>query len=184
MNVPTRSLNLIALVVLLAVVLPFVVYAVPQTVGADRGYVVLSDSMSPTIDAGDVVIVEFVDPSNVEEGDVLTFERTESDTLVTHRVIDVLERDGERQFRTKGDANEDPDQSLVTSNEVVGVVSFHIPLMGYVIEFASSGVGIVLFIIVPSVLLALSELRSLYREATSDGRSPASTADPTEGGDR
>lgn len=167
-----RVANVVGLLLLVAVILPFVVYAVPQVVGASHSYVVLSDSMSPTIQAGDVVIVDDRQRSAIEEGDVITFRRTgtgsESDK-VTHRVVDIVEKGGERRFETKGDANEEPDQRLVPASAVIGVVTFHIPLLGHALTLAGSQAGTMLLVVVPGILLVVSELWSLFRDASNDG---------------
>ena len=159
-----------ALVVLLAVVGVFVATAVPQAVGADHSYVVLSDSMSPAIDAGAVVFVSETPAGEIEAGDIITFEQagTGSESRVTHRVVEVVESDGARQFRTKGDANEDPDPTLVTESQVVGVVQFHVPYVGYVTSFAQSKLGILALVVVPAVLLVVSELWDLATATTAD----------------
>ena len=70
-----RAASTLLTVVLVLAVVPFVVYAVPGVVGASESYVVLSGSMEPTISPGDVIVVEDVDPGDVEEGDVITFRR-------------------------------------------------------------------------------------------------------------
>ncbi|UIO99189.1 signal peptidase I [Halobaculum sp. CBA1158] len=157
----------IGAILLIVAVAPFAVFAVPQAAGASHSYVVLSDSMSPEIRAGDVVIVDDADPATIGEGDVITYERPGGSQLITHRVVEVVD-DGERRFRTKGDANEEPDPAPVPPDNVVGVVAFHIPLIGHVISFGSSDLGIVAFVIVPSVLLAVGEVYDLYRDATAD----------------
>ncbi|TKX83266.1 hypothetical protein EXE43_25160, partial [Halorubrum sp. SS5] len=52
-----RIANIVGLMILVAIVVPFVVFAVPQVVGADQSYVVLSGSMEPAMSPGDVIIV-------------------------------------------------------------------------------------------------------------------------------
>ncbi|WP_134668763.1 signal peptidase I [Halorussus marinus] len=167
------ALRTLGFVVLLAIVVPFVVVAVPQVVGADASHVVLSSSMSPAIHAGDVVVVDGVATDAIEEGDVITYEPPADHeladvNLVTHRVVSVTEQGGERHFKTKGDANEEADRALVPASNVEGRVMFHIPFVGRVISFAQSGPGIVALIVVPGVLLAVSELYDLYVAASGD----------------
>lgn len=169
------SLQTVGMVVLLLAVLPFVIYAVPQVAGASHSYVVLSDSMSPEIHAGDVVVVDDVPAGQIEVGDVVTYDSTDANQLITHRVVSISESGGERQFETKGDANEESDPRPVPASAVVGVVQFHVPLIGHVISFASSGLGILLFVVVPAVLLAGTELYSLYQDATSGDSSNTAT---------
>ncbi|OYR59352.1 signal peptidase I [Halorubrum halodurans] len=169
-----RSANLLGIVLLIAVVAPFVVYAVPAVVGAEYSFVVLTASMTPAIAPGDVVVVDERDPAAIGEGDVITFVRGDSEVPVTHRVIDVTESGGEVAFETKGDANEDPDSALVPGSNVLGAVAFSIPYIGYVIQFTDSATGFTLLVVLPFALLALSEIWSLYRSRTGGGG--ASTA--------
>ena len=106
-------------------------------------FVVISGSMEPTYHVGSLVYVREVDVSELVEGDVITF--TIGGTAVaTHRIIEVIEDEKDptmRCFRTKGDANDDPDGNLVLPREIIGKVSFSIPLLGYVAEYVQQPPG-------------------------------------------
>ncbi|MFU1780760.1 signal peptidase I [Haloarcula japonica] len=158
-----RLANWVGLGVLLIVVGVFVATAVPQAVGADESYVVLSSSMSPAIEAGSVVFVNSVPPADISEGDVITYDRSPGGTTsrVTHRVVNVIAEDGQRQFRTKGDANEDPDPEPVSSAAVVGVVTFSVPYIGHVITFSQTRMGLLTLVVGPALLLVILEIRDL-----------------------
>ena len=172
-----RFANLLGIALLIAVVAPFVVYAVPAVVGAEYSFVVLTASMTPAIAPGDVVVVDERDPAAIDEGDVITFVRGESEVPVTHRVIGVTETGGEVAFETKGDANEDPDSAPVPASNVLGAVAFTIPYIGYVVQFTDSATGFTLLVVLPFALLALSEVWSLYRSRTRSGEG-STAADP------
>ncbi|CCQ33337.1 signal peptidase I [Halorhabdus tiamatea SARL4B] len=125
--------------------------------------------MSPSIDAGAVVLVSDVPADRIEREDVITYVESEnagSTTRVTHRVVDIETADDQLQFRTKGDANDNPDEQLVAASNVVGVVQFHVPLIGYLIAFAGSTTGLVTLVVVPATLLVVSEMWSLYTDVT------------------
>ena len=179
-----RIANVAGVVLLVAVVVPFVVFAVPQVVGADQGYVVLSGSMEPAMSPGDAVIVNDVPAAEIEQNDVITFGGQEGGTPTTHRVIEVVERDGTTAFRTQGDANEDPDATLVTPDQVQGKVMsvggqlLVIPLIGYVINFAGTQSGFVLFFALPVLLFVLNEIWNVTTAARSNssGDEPAETS--------
>ncbi len=158
-----RLANALGLVVLLALVVPFVIYAVPGMIGAEYSFVVLSGSMAPAIDPGDVVIVGERDLATIEEGDVITFVRGDAETPVTHRVIGIEERDAAPTFETKGDANAEVDASPVPASNVLGVVVLTIPYIGYVIQAADGPVGFALLVVVPLALFVASELWTLFR---------------------
>ena len=159
----------LGLVVLLAVVIPFVIYAVPGVIGAEHSFVVLTGSMAPAIQPGDVVIVDETDPGAVGTGDVITFVREGSETPVTHRVVGVQGEGADRQFETKGDANEDVDASTVPAGNVLGTVLVTIPYIGYVIQAVNSREGFLLLVAIPIGLLIVTELWSLL--AASRGAS-------------
>lgn len=159
---------------LVLIVVPFVLVAVPQLVGASNSYIVLSNSMNddpdPVLQAGDVIFVYNTPPAAIESGDVITFRAGEG-PVITHRVVEVTTADGAAAFRTKGDANEDADAGLVRGGQIIGTVGFYIPWIGRVVAFAGTRNGLLALVIVPSALLVLSELFNigqLLRGASDD----------------
>lgn len=87
-----------------------------------------SGSMTPAYPENSLVIVKETDPSNICEGDVITYVMNEAGMVVTHRVVSV---DAEkRTFRTKGDANNVEDGMPVLWENTVGKVLFGIPAVG------------------------------------------------------
>ena len=91
--------------------------------------VVGSESMSGSLEKGDVVIYDKYDGETVEVGRIVLFDR--DGTTIIHRVTDVKNIDGVCRYYTKGDANEGADSGYVTSADLVGVVKAKIPYLGY-----------------------------------------------------
>ncbi|MEF8808368.1 signal peptidase I [Natronomonas sp.] len=172
--------NVLAVLLLIAVVAPFVVYAVPETVGADHSFVVLTASMTPAIAPGDVVIVADRDPATIRTGDVITFTRGTSEIPVTHRVTAVLDEPGGLAFETQGDANDGPDASPVQATSVVGTVILTIPYIGYVVQFTNSPYGFVALVVLPLGLFVVNELWSLYRHRAPGSDTTDVPDDPAE----
>ena len=102
-----------------------------------KPYAVLSPSMTPTYLPGDLIYVLPTEPENIEVGDAITFMGGE-DIIVTHRVYDVDRH--ARTFITKGDANKDTDPPVLYEN-VIGVVRFSLPKLGYVSDFIGTPSG-------------------------------------------
>ena len=92
---------------------------------------VISGSMSPTLDVGDVVIIAKVSAATVKPGDIIQFREPEGVTTV-HRVVEIQESEGQRFFITQGDANREPDADPVLFANVVGKAVFDIPKIGWV----------------------------------------------------
>ncbi|WP_255151897.1 signal peptidase I [Halorarius halobius] len=163
-----RVAGVLGTLLLVAIVVPFVVFAVPQLVGADHAFVVLSGSMEPSIAPGDVVVVA---GGPVAVGDVITFRRG-GDVPTTHRVVEVV--DG--AYRTKGDANENVDAGLVQPEQVLGRVAFVLPFVGHVVLWANTQTGFLLLVALPLAALVALELWEL-RPGTGDPSSADSSAD-------
>lgn len=159
-----RVAGALATVLGVLLVAVFVVQAAPGVVGADASYVVLSGSMEPTISPGDAVVVRDVDPATLESGDVITFVRSDESTPVTHRVVEVVEGEDGLAFRTKGDANSDPDPAPVPASNVTGEVWFAIPLVGHVVMFANTPTGLAVLVGLPIAAFVVSELYAFVRD--------------------
>lgn len=92
---------------------------------------VISGSMSPTMDVGDVAIVRQVSTDSIEPGDIVQYWK-EGGGMVIHRVIDVQDQGGTRLFITKGDANTTPDAQPVDPSQIRGKLILTIPKVGWV----------------------------------------------------
>lgn len=122
-------------------------------------YTVLSGSMEPDYPTGSLVYVKETDPAALENGDVITF-RMANGTVATHRIIELVPDEEDPQtirFRTKGDANEIVDGSLVGYDSVIGRVVFCLPLLGYLAALIMQPAGRIVTVAV-ALILVLSEV--------------------------
>lgn len=148
---------LVAIVVMLAVLLVGV-----RLLGL-QVFTVLSGSMEPTYHTGSLIYVKDVDYTEIKEGQVITF-LLDEDTVATHRVVEIVpdEEDGTvLRYRTKGDANDAVDGSLVHYKNVIGSPIFTIPYLGYLADYIQHPPGMYLAISVGALLLLLVFLPDL-----------------------
>ena len=127
-------------------------------------FTVLSGSMEPTYHVGSLIYVKDVDPFELESGDVITFMLDEN-TVATHRIVEVVpdeEDDSVVRFRTKGDANESVDGSLVHYKNVIGSPVFTIPYLGYAVSYIQNPPGTYVAISAGAILLLLVFLPDLF----------------------
>lgn len=95
---------------------------VPQVLGY-YFFTVKTGSMVPTLPIGCYVVVhESMQPESIEKGTIVTFHFING-TIVTHRIIEVLETEEGVRYRTKGDnPDNDPDPELLSPDRVIGTV--------------------------------------------------------------
>lgn len=92
--------------------------------------VIASNSMAPKIYKGDIVIIQDKDVSEVKKGDIIRYKM--DGYYVVHRVVMINEdEEGNRQFITKGDNNDDIDLYPVKEYQYAGTIKFDIPYLGY-----------------------------------------------------
>ena len=92
--------------------------------------VIATESMTGEINKGDAVVYETYEHyGEIKEGDVILFE--DNNRRVVHRVVKIVTVNGQRQYITQGDANEDVDTGYRTDAHIVGVVHFKILYIGY-----------------------------------------------------
>jgi len=117
--------------------------------------IVLTDSMYPEINSGDLIILNKIETEKVKIGDIITFfEPSGKDTsTITHRVIEITTKDNKIAFKTKGDSNNTEDKELVTEEELIGIYKFKISGLGNIAIFMSTTKGLIICIAIPLILL-------------------------------
>lgn len=134
------------LLVLLILFYGFFHLVLPAITGVDSPFtVVISGSMRPTLEEGDLLIVVGVDPYSLKEGDIIVFRAPWAEHPVVHRIV---RKDMGPQgpiFYTKGDNNAFPDPGYRTSKDIYGKVieyskdrPFRIPFLGAILELIQS----------------------------------------------
>ena len=113
--------------------------------------IVLTDSMYPEIESGDLILCHDIEAEDVQVGDVITFYDPMGNgvSVVTHRVMEITE-DG---FITKGDNNNVEDQKPVPAEKLIGIYTSRIPGAGHVAMFMQTTPGLILCCVCPALLL-------------------------------
>lgn len=123
--------------------------------GGIRIFNIVSESMVPKYNIGDVLVVKSIEPQNIKVGDDIAYigqESTFNQKIVTHQVIKIDYENGEYIFHTKGIANilEDP---LVHQNQVFGKVVYKIWILSLISKILSNVYVVFFGIFVPIVVL-------------------------------
>lgn len=144
-------------IIILNVVMIVRSYADPDHIPSVFGYspvIVLSGSMSPTFETGDMILLQKTDPYTLKVNDVICY--MEEESAVTHRIMEVQQQDGAPVYVTRGDANNAEDTTPVLPEQVQGkYTGIRIAGAGDFAMFLQSTPGMLIFIGGPVLLFIL-----------------------------
>jgi len=125
---------------------------------------VMSGSMEPKIKVGSVVFIQKINPEDLKKNDIITYASEENpDMSVTHRLIEIEEKENQTVFKTKGDANNSKDMAEVSPSQIKGKVVFSLPLLGYLSVWIRKPLGFGLLVILPAILIIISEILNIKK---------------------
>ena len=150
--------NILAIITVIAV--GFVAFNI---ISGAKGYAVITDSMTPVFNRGDVVFVKQTDFEFINEGDIVTVQFPDGNGYFTHRVVSLDREAG--MFRTKGDANESEDPQASEKEQIIGKVWYSVPLLGYISIFISSFNLIKISVVLAVILIALVTLTTVIQKS-------------------
>lgn len=123
-------------------------------------YIALSDSMSATdFDAGDLVLVKEVDPTTLQEGDIIAYQSQNSENYgatVTHKIrAKTMDANGNPGFITYGTTTGVDDETVVTYPFILGKYQMALPKVGTFFQFLKTPQGYIVCILIPFLLLII-----------------------------
>lgn len=146
-------------------------YVFKEQISAIGGFVpliVLTDSMYPTIQSGDLVIYQAAKAEDIQKGDIIAYldPAGDGDSVVSHRVIEIISEEGQPAFRTQGDANNVADELAVPGDKLLGVYKVRIAGAGNVAIFLQSPAGLIICVVIPLLLLISYDMirRGIYEK--------------------
>ena len=132
-------------------------------------YTVLTGSMEPEFNIGDLIIERKIEQEDIHVGDIITYSLNNQNT-VTHRVIKISQENGEILYETKGDNNNSPDEKLVKYSQIQGHIVFKIDKLGKIITEFVSGIGMVVLLVIIIISYIHSSRSEEKRIAREDAR--------------
>ena len=125
-----------------------------------KAFIVLSDSMSATdFNAGDLVLVKEVDPAVLKEGDIISYQSTNTENygeVVTHKIRKrTTDAQGNPGFITYGTTTNTDDETVVTYSYVLGKYQTRLAGVGRFFQFLKTTPGYLVCIFLPFLALIL-----------------------------
>lgn len=159
--------NVIQIVMVLIVILVFS-FAIVQKTSDNRGsiggikiFTVITGSMIPVYDIGDILVVREVPPEELKVGDDIVYRGEKGsykNKTITHRVISIYKKeDGNYGIVTKGVANRAQDPEI-NQTQVLGKVMFDVPIISYILKIITN---IYVWMSIPVIILIRKNIKRL-----------------------
>lgn len=122
-----------------------------------------SDSMSPALRAGDLLITQNIAAEDAEPGQVITFrDEALGGRSVTHRVVHMARRGDRLAFTTRGDANRSSEEWTIPPQADLSRVAWRAPVIGSALLWAMNPLVSFLFAGFGCALLSWTALRRIW----------------------
>lgn len=176
-NILKRKINILIYIILIPILIyniSLIIQAIiktsetPNFLGI-KTYVIISGSMEPNLQIGDIVIVKKVAQNELEKGDIISYRQGQS--VITHRIAEVIDKEGEVEYKTKGDNNNAEDSGTISYEMIEGKVVKHISQVGKIAIILQKKGTIIFIILILYIYILYSSsikkkraLRKLKRE--------------------
>ena len=130
-------------------------------------YDVLTDSMSGTIEPGDVIMCKAVDDVNsLQVGDIITFKAPNGNYNKTHRIVEIARNDDGtvNYFKTKGDNAKAVDNWQLNPQNVKAKYVKKSVFVGGLRKFMSNWYGYVVVVVIPLCIVFALIISSVVRD--------------------
>ncbi len=128
-----------------------------------KPFIVMSGSMMSKIEIGDLVFVKETDATTLKENDIIAF-KDEENLVTTHRIINVINENGEISFETKGDSNNVKDEKRVYPKDIEGIYIFKIEKLGKFILFLQEPQGFSIMMLAILIIGAVLFIRDNQKD--------------------
>ena len=165
--------NILYSILFLIVVLMLIIVIIQRTsnnsisIGGYRIFAVVTGSMVPKYEVGDVLISKEIEPSEIKVGDTVVYKGEVGgfkDKFVTHQIQSInKQEDGTYKFITKGISNIEADPEI-SETQVYGKIIYKVKTLSLISKLISNVYVFYFFIFVPMAIIIYKQIRNLIKE--------------------
>ncbi len=155
-----RTITLIKIfnVVILLIIVPILIYNITLIIKYIQNpketpdflrfktYEIVSRSMEDTINKNDIIVVKKVDKNEINENDIISFDN--GNEIITHRIVDIENINGQTLYTTKGDNNRFADDEKISFEQIEGKYVFKLSKLGYLMNFLKNRYFLIILFII------------------------------------
>lgn len=164
-SVLSSAVIAVEIIIILFIVVTKISGGAPSLFGY-RMYVIVSPSMSPEINVGDVIISKTYENETLSVDDVVQYQGRGGEIdgkIITHKIISIEGEGKDATIVTKGVANDDPD-TPIRGSDVIAVMKYKTVLFGPMYNVFSSTAGFIFLVMLPLAGMIIYEVVNLAIE--------------------
>ena len=124
---------------------------------------IVSESMEPTINVNDLIVIKKSEGEEIKKGDIITYKKKDG-TIVSHRVVRIKKENGQNVYTTKGDNNNVEDEEKIKQNQVHGRYLFKISGAGNFVEELQKNNGLISVALILIIFVILKNGKDKKKE--------------------
>ncbi len=161
-------------VIVVAILLVIIVQKVSNNnvaIGGIRIFTIVTGSMEPVYNIGDILVSAKTDPANIKVGDNVTYLGSKGDLkdlIITHQIVNVSHDDNGYHFVTKGVNNEIADPGI-DANQIYGKVIYKTILLSFVCKIMNNIIAYFSIFAFVALLVSYQIVRYIYDKGEENG---------------
>ena len=164
-NLIYRLIFFVVLIMLIIVVLQKVSNNRLSLMGY-RMFTIVTDSMAPKYEIGDVLLAEHVDISELKVGDDIAYIGKEGDfkdKVITHQIVDIKEENGRYTISAKGSGNAEEDPKI-SGEQVYGKIIHKFLILSFLCKIIRNIYAFYFIVFVPIGIIIFDQIRSIVKK--------------------
>ena len=165
-----KTIITLVLILMLAVILVQRFSSNNFSVGGIRVFTIISNSMLPDYEPGDILVLKEENPSNIKIDDNVTYIGKTGQVkglVVTHKVIDKREEDGKYYFTTQGTNNEIADPEIDES-QIYGKVVYKTVLLSALCKIMLKPAGYYILFMLVALVVSYQIVSTIFNKDEED----------------
>lgn len=165
-----KTIITLVLILMLAVILVQRFSSNNFSIGGIRVFTIISNSMLPYYEPGDILILKEENPSNIKIDDNVTYMGKTGQVkglVVTHKVIDKREDNGKYYFTTKGTNNEIADPEIDES-QIYGKVVYKTVLLSALCKIMLKPAGYYILFMLVALVVSYQIVNTIFNKDEED----------------
>lgn len=133
-------------------------------IGGYRMFTVITESMLPKYEVGDVLISKEYNLDEINVGDDVVYYGKKSNLknkIITHQVVSKEFKDGEYIFETKGLANEENDPEI-KGEQIYGKIVYKVVILSFIGKLIQNIYIFYFLIFIPIAIIIYKQLRNIF----------------------